>query len=59
MSLISADELAARLDDPAATQRLRVVDVRWYLNRPDDGRAAYESGRIRRRPGKTVLTVHP
>jgi NADPH:quinone reductase-like Zn-dependent oxidoreductase len=27
--------------------------------RLDDGRAAYESGRIRRRPGKTVLTVRP
>ena len=46
MSLISAGDLAARLDDPAAAQRLRVVDVRWYLNRPDAGRAAYDAGHI-------------
>jgi thiosulfate/3-mercaptopyruvate sulfurtransferase len=46
MSLISADELAARLDDPAASVRLRVVDCRWYLNKPDAGRAAYDAGHI-------------
>jgi thiosulfate/3-mercaptopyruvate sulfurtransferase len=46
MSLISADELAARLDDPAAAVRLRVVDCRWYLNKPDAGRAAYDEGHI-------------
>ncbi len=44
MALISADELAARLDDAA----LRIVDVRWYLNRPGQGRQAYESGHIPR-----------
>jgi thiosulfate/3-mercaptopyruvate sulfurtransferase len=42
MSLISVEELATRLDDP----QLRVVDVRWYLNRPGQGRQAYESGHI-------------
>ncbi|MEP7360570.1 MAG: sulfurtransferase [Chloroflexota bacterium] len=46
MSLISADELAARLDDQAASLRLRVLDVRWYLNKPDAGRAAYDAGHI-------------
>jgi thiosulfate/3-mercaptopyruvate sulfurtransferase len=38
VSLISTRELARRLDDPA----LRIVDVRWTLGRPDQGRKAYE-----------------
>lgn len=42
MSLISADQLAARAGDPG----LRVVDVRWYLGRPGEGRAAYDAGHI-------------
>jgi thiosulfate/3-mercaptopyruvate sulfurtransferase len=44
MALISVDELAERLamDDPF----LRVVDVRWYLNRPGAGRAAYDEGHL-------------
>ena len=42
MSLISVDELAARLDDPD----VRIADVRWYLNRPGAGRAAYDAGHI-------------
>ena len=42
MSLISVEQLAARIDDPA----VRVVDVRWYLGRPGDGRAAYDAGHI-------------
>jgi thiosulfate/3-mercaptopyruvate sulfurtransferase len=46
MALISADELGARLADPATVQRLRVVDCRWYLNKPAAGRAAYEAGHI-------------
>jgi thiosulfate/3-mercaptopyruvate sulfurtransferase len=46
MVLISADELAVRLDEPAAIQRLRVIDCRWYLNKPDAGRAAYDAGHI-------------
>jgi thiosulfate/3-mercaptopyruvate sulfurtransferase len=50
MSLISVGELHARLTDPD----LRVVDVRWYLNRPGSGRAAYESGHI---PGAIFLDL--
>lgn len=42
MSLISPEELAARIDDPD----LRVVDVRWYLGKPGAGRAAYEAGHL-------------
>ena len=42
MALVSVDELAGRLDEPD----LRVVDVRWYLNRPGQGRQAYEAGHI-------------
>src|SRR4029077_20640809 len=42
MSLISVDGLAARAGDPA----LRIVDVRWYLGRPGDGRRAYNAGHI-------------
>ncbi len=40
--LISVDDLAARLDDPT----LRIVDCRWYLGRPGDGRVAYEHGHL-------------
>jgi thiosulfate/3-mercaptopyruvate sulfurtransferase len=40
--LLSAADLAARLDDPG----LRVVDCRWYLGRPGAGREAYERGHI-------------
>ena len=32
--LVSVDAVAAALDDPA----LRLVDCRWYLGRPGDGR---------------------
>ena len=42
MTLISVDELAARLHDPT----VRIVDVRWYLGRPGDGRVAYDAGHI-------------
>ncbi len=42
MSLISTDELAARVGDPG----VRVVDVRWYLGRPGEGRVAYHAGHI-------------
>lgn len=42
MSLISADQLAARAGDPG----LRVVDVRWYLGRPGEGRVAYDAGHV-------------
>ncbi|MDQ3938099.1 MAG: rhodanese-like domain-containing protein, partial [Chloroflexota bacterium] len=50
MSLIAVPELAARLDDP----EVRIVDVRWYLNRPGQGRQAYESGHI---PGAIYLDL--
>jgi thiosulfate/3-mercaptopyruvate sulfurtransferase len=52
VTLIGANELARRLamDDPA----LRVCDVRWYLNRPGDGRAAYDDGHI---PGAIFLDL--
>lgn len=42
MTLISPDALLGRLDDP----RLRIVDLRWYLGRPGDGRRAYEAGHL-------------
>jgi thiosulfate/3-mercaptopyruvate sulfurtransferase len=44
MVLMSVDELAARLADH--DPRLRIADVRWYLNRPGAGRAAYDAGHI-------------
>jgi hypothetical protein len=50
MALISVDQLARRLNDPD----LRIVDVRWYLNRPGQGRQAYESGHI---PGAIFLDL--
>ena len=48
--MISVAELAARLQDPA----LRIADVRWYLNRPGEGRQAYEAGHI---PGAIYLDL--
>ena len=56
MSLISAADLAARLDDPS----LRIADVRWSLAAPAAGRAAYAEAHL---PGAvfvdldTVLTA--
>lgn len=50
MSLISVADLAGRLNDP----NLRIVDVRWYLNRPGQGRQAYEAGHI---PGAIFLDL--
>jgi thiosulfate/3-mercaptopyruvate sulfurtransferase len=40
--LFSVDELADRLSDA----RLRIVDCRWYLGRPGDGRRAYLAGHL-------------
>ena len=54
MSLISAGDLARRLDDPEHDVRLRIVDTRWYLMRSGDGRAAYEAGHI---PGAIFLDL--
>ena len=48
--LVTVAELAAALDDPA----LRLVDCRWYLGRPGDGRIAYDAGHI---PGAVHLDV--
>ncbi len=41
--LITVAALTERLDDPA----VRIVDCRWYLGRPGEGRLAYEVGHIR------------
>jgi len=40
--LISVEELAGRLGQPG----LRVVDCRWVLGKPGEGRAAYQAGHI-------------
>ncbi len=48
-TLISVAELAARLVDP----RLRVLDVRWTVARPD-GRPAYDAGHI---PGAVYVDL--
>ena len=50
MPLITPEALGARLDDPD----LRIVDVRWYLGRPGEGRAAYERGHL---PGAIHLDL--
>jgi thiosulfate/3-mercaptopyruvate sulfurtransferase len=42
MMLISAEELAARLGDPA----LRIADVRWYVGEPERGRREYDEGHL-------------
>src|SRR5260221_6372078 len=42
MMLISAEELAARLGDPALT----IADVRWYVGEPDRGRREYDEGHV-------------
>lgn len=48
--LITVQELTARHEDPA----LRVCDVRWYLGRPGDGRAAYVAGHL---PGAVFVDL--
>jgi thiosulfate/3-mercaptopyruvate sulfurtransferase len=48
--IIEPAELAARLGDPA----LRIVDVRWVLGGPGQGRTAYDAGHI---PGAVFLDV--
>ncbi len=50
MSLISPEELGARLGEP----NLRIVDVRWYLGKPGEGRAAYDAGHL---PGAIHLDL--
>ncbi len=49
-ALISTEELAQVLGQPG----LRVVDVRWYLDRPREGRAAFDAGHL---PGAVFLDV--
>jgi thiosulfate/3-mercaptopyruvate sulfurtransferase len=48
--LISVEDLAARLDDPS----LLVVDARWVLGKPGEGRQAYLAGHI---PGAIHLDL--
>lgn len=42
VGLISVEDLRARRGD----ERLRIADVRWYLNKPGAGRAVYDAGHI-------------
>jgi thiosulfate/3-mercaptopyruvate sulfurtransferase len=44
MDLITVPELAGL--QSGSPDAVRAVDVRWYLNRPDAGRAAYDEGHI-------------
>jgi thiosulfate/3-mercaptopyruvate sulfurtransferase len=48
--LISVEQLAARLGD----EDVAIVDVRWYLGRPGDGRRAYLEGHV---PGAIHLDL--
>ncbi|HMD12625.1 MAG TPA: sulfurtransferase [Marmoricola sp.] len=48
--LVSVAWLADAIADPS----LRVVDCRWYLGRPGEGRAAYDAGHL---PGALHLDV--
>jgi thiosulfate/3-mercaptopyruvate sulfurtransferase len=48
--LVSTDWLAARLNDP----RIRVVDTRWYLLNPEQGREEYGQAHI---PGAVYLHI--
>jgi len=50
VGLVSVEDVARRVGDLA----LRLVDVRWYLNRPDEGRRAYDAGHI---PGAIFLDL--
>ena len=48
--LVDVAVLAGTIDDP----RLRLVDCRWYLGRPGEGREAYEAGHL---PGAMHLDI--
>jgi thiosulfate/3-mercaptopyruvate sulfurtransferase len=50
MSLISADALHDRIDDP----QLRLADVRWWLADPPKGRRDYDTGHI---PGAVFVDL--
>ena len=47
---MTAGWLATHVDDPS----IRVVDLRWYLGRPGDGRRAFHAGHI---PGALFLDL--
>ena len=49
--MISADELAGRLDEPGVV----VCDVRWYLTDPYRGRREYEEAHV---PGAVFVDLH-
>ena len=55
MSLISADELASRLDDQHLASRTVVCDVRFYLDDHGQGRREYDAGHI---PGAVFVDLH-
>ena len=48
--LVQVDELASWIGD----RNLVIVDLRWYLGRPGDGRAAYDAGHI---PGAIFIDL--
>ena len=48
--LVDVSTLAAAIDDPL----LRVVDCRWYLGKPGEGRLAYEASHL---PGALHLDI--
>ena len=48
--LIDVTTLAGAIDDPL----LRVVDCRWYLGKPGEGRMAYEAGHL---PGAMHIDI--
>jgi thiosulfate/3-mercaptopyruvate sulfurtransferase len=50
MALISPEELAARLSDTD----LRIVDVRWVLGQPGQGRVKYDAGHL---PGAIFIDL--
>ena len=55
MTLIAADDLHRLLENPRGGEpRVRAVDLRWYLGRPGEGRAAYERGHV---PGAIHLDL--
>jgi thiosulfate/3-mercaptopyruvate sulfurtransferase len=52
VSIVSVTQLADRMEQGDAG--LRIADVRWYLNRPGEGRDAYRQGHL---PGAIYLDL--
>jgi thiosulfate/3-mercaptopyruvate sulfurtransferase len=52
--LVSVERLATDVDGRASGPDLAIVDVRWYLGRPGDGRRAYLEGHV---PGAIHLDL--